>query len=246
MKININSTLSAAFDFYKNNLKKLLTFSAISVLPLILVQFVLNLALRPGMSTGFVFLGVLFDFAVLVLIIKCYLATDIFINGRLNDEALSIGEAFKLTRGRFWRYVGNAFLLGLIIVVPSFVLVFLNVPYAFSIMMVGFVFVMALYYPLTPMAALELQYGNLLGRARQMVKGNYARVVALQLITTSELTILHNICDTVFAGKTAALLAVDIVYYCLWFLLVPFAAVVSVLVYRELRGNEETAERTGY
>jgi hypothetical protein len=256
IKLSIKGVLSTAFEFYKSNLKSLLILAAIYMAALIIEQEAMSLVLLVKYDTnsissilGYLLLLLLspvFGFFCLYIIIKLYLALTISINARFDEEPIGVAEAFRRTKGKFWRIVGNTMLIGLIVFVPLVVLILLKLPHVTIFLAVGMFFLQALYYLITPTVALESHRGVLLERARRRIKGNYLRVLALQFVTVSALALLNAVFRSVFSGNEAALLVVKIVFHCISFFIVPFASVVCVTVYRQLQvPRSELEEQEG-
>ena len=241
MKINIKQVLPEAFSVYTKNFKSLAVisfFMALFTVAFTAVNLVQRYMTYTNEKEALVAMGLsLVMTAVLILVIvfmpKLYLSMPILINSLFYKKSLSVGEAYRQTRGKYWTYVGYSFLMGLC-AMPALVLSLSKIPFISLLIPLNTSLVNALFYTLIPMIAIEPTTVNCLKKSVGLIKGNYLPVLALVLITTTAVALIERIFTALFAGEFIALLIIGLVHAVVYFFVFPFSNIVSVIVYKQL------------
>jgi hypothetical protein len=245
LKISIQETLSESLLFYKKNFKYLISFSIIVTLflgggELLLNDFLLlmheNYSLRELLiATIVVLIGIVGIIAFIIYIPKLYLAIVILINSLFDEKKITLKDAYTQTKGKYGVALGSLVLIFIMAGFSGYIFQSWNIsfPFAFNVHILFGAFIWALYFMIWPVIALGPTEKGYLKRARQMIKGNYEKVLLLYLLTTSLLTIFFR--SLAFAmGNTINALGVTFIHYLIFFFVFPFAEVVKVMVYRKL------------
>jgi len=242
MKINVKQVLSDAVVFYKGNFKFLAGLSFFITILTLLMQIAGylptdNLALMALL--GLVFLAA----AILVLAVlpKLYMAMMILINSLLDEKEMRTDEAYRQTKGKYWVLVGCSLLVGLMLI-PGTLLVYFKIPFAGPISSLYYAFIFSFFYVMIPMIAIEPKTSHYLSRSSQMIIDNYPAALALNLITSTLLTVINGTLIYIFQGNNLALITVTIIYSLLYFFIYPFASTVTVIVYRQLAKTRDYLE----
>ena len=245
MKLNITQILSASASFYKEHFKKMMgiSFAVFVFTALMQVMEYTQTIFTKHAQILWLLVGVVFIYAVLIammiLLPKLYLAMPILINSLLGKKPLTAKAAYRETRGKYWLMVRCALLIG-IVYVPFMLIVFTKIPYVSVISSVCMAFVSSLFYTLFPMIAIEPRANQYIRRSVSMIKGNYASVLILTLLTSTLLSVILGILKQVFQVNTTVSIIIGLAYAAVCFFVYPFTNTVSVMVYRQLKDKPAT------
>ena len=257
MKINVKQVLSESLSFYKKN------FTDLMGIPLIIFAFValvILIILIPSIiskgsgnilwsflhqSQIYLFYSVVVLVASIVTIIffpKLYLAMSILINSLFGENKMTTKQAYDQTKGKYWPMIGCSFLVALWYIPIIVIILLVKIPFANLLNSIYAAFVSSFYYTLFPMIAIEPRTNHYLRKSNKMIKGNYFSALTLIFITSTLLTIITEVLTHIFQGTTAKLLISAIVCIVAFLFLYPFNSTVTVIVYRQLKENQEPIE----
>lgn len=248
MKISVRKVLLEAASFYKENFRYL----AVTSLLLCVLFAIPSVAIAPNMvitqgALIWLFIGLEWAWIVLIIIFmpKFFLAIEIIINSSLDENRMTLGEAYRRTKGKNGNFWGRSILVALMGAVPYVVILLLKIPFAYIIGPVYMAFIASLYYMVVPMIALEPKTTRYLRKSAKMIKGNYLMILLLYFITATLLALLTGIVTHIFTGDAIALLITNIVHYLIYFFVLPFSETVRVMVYRHLPKAEPDIVESG-
>ena len=236
MKINVKQVLSEAVSFYKVNFKYL---AGISLIMCIFgAAFNMSPMLDPHslLSVGLI---LMLAIAALVLMPRLFLIIVIIIDSLFDKNRVTFGEAYRQIKGKYWIILSRLFLVVVISFIPAFVLIYMEIPFASAIGGVCSAFIMALYYMLIPIIALEPKTKQYLKKSIQRIKGNYTAALKLYLLTTTLLGVIIATLQQFFAGGTTPHIIAGTAYLLVFFFVFPFAETVIVIVYRQLTKDRQ-------
>ena len=246
IKLDVKEVLTESVLLYKENFRHFIGPSLIYFSYLALMQAIVYLPSIPqGHPLALALLLIILPVLLLVVTLLAFkfdLAIMIFADSMFFQCRLPFGEAYRLTKGKFWLFFGCSMLVGLF-TIPSFILAFFKVPFASQFGAIYMAFVNPFFFTLAPMIALEPKTNRYLTRATKMIKGNYGAVFILTLLTATLLAIINGVFTFMFQGNALALFIRDIVYACIHFFLRPFTSIISVIVYRRLVEKTKNKER---
>ena len=243
MKLNVRQVLSESASFYKENFKNLM---GISFMVFIFTASVQVMGHMQTMLKGYLlwlllFILVMLAVEILVIIFfpRLFLSMLVLINSLLDKNKMTMKEAYRQTKGKYWLMVGCSALIALCYI-PGIVLVlYTKIPFAALINSIYIAFITSLYYTVLPMIAIEPRTGRYLRRSIQMIKGNYISVLILTLITTTILAAINGVMTYIFQGKPTGLLVIGAIYKIVYFFVYPFSSTVTVIAYRYLKGSQK-------
>ncbi|MCL2696216.1 MAG: hypothetical protein FWE69_07825, partial [Clostridiales bacterium] len=233
------------------NCKKLTVFSLI-YLACLLVMFAFSfvsgtmdesfaLAL-----TGLLFLPMLCVMAFFILS-KTELSLLIYIADILNEQTPTVKNAWRRTKGKVARYVGNTLLVGLMMFIPLVVIAIVfafteyGQAYTFLITIPSNLLIQSAVFLLSPVIASEDWPGGKLKRAFKLTEGNYAGVLAFVFLTSTLVTAPTVIVQNVFRGNTLVISIVTLTMYLLQIFTYAFAACVRAILYRQFAAQDPAA-----
>jgi len=250
-KIPIKATLKEAFTLYRKNFKSLTAFSLIYAL------LTMSLSLSPflaGKSKGSILMialaGLLMIFVYVLLLIivpRTMLGIQIHIAGIIRDEKPSVRNSFAKTKGRVAWLIANIMMLGLIFVplelAATYLFTYLKSPLSFLATIPLNLLTLSAAYMLVPTIALEDSGGSKILQGLRLIKGNYARVIALVFLTTTLFTLPNSVLSqTVFKGDPLAILITAAVTSVILVITFAFAEVVRGIVYHQLSAQNASPE----
>ena len=244
VKIRVMQVLFAAVVFYKMHFKRLAGISIFMFI--ILVGFTLSYLLPTyeegrqltGADGLFMLVYVAFVIATIIFMPKISMAMPFLINSLMNGTEVTIGQAFRQTRGKYWRWVGCIFLLS----VPVIILMILGTPWI--VIPVATAFFSALFYMFCPMISIEPKTNRYLRKSFDMIKGNYKPALIFVLITATSLAVIGHVIRHILQNSATALATFAMISAFVHFFTYPFAETVEVIVYRQLKGTPVIKEST--
>jgi hypothetical protein len=238
MKLNVKQVLSEAASLYKEKFAYLIVISlfntGINVISQISQAIQRTESNPTGMLLILALLVILAALAVIIISPKVTMAVIIAINSLLDKKSIRFGEAFRQTRGKYWTYIGNLLIVGLLYMPVLLPVIFLKIPFGGTINSIYSALVGSLFFTLIPMISIEPKSEGYIAKSFQQGKGNYLPVLLIYILTGSSLGILYSVAIGLFVGKTA-LLVIRIVYSIITLFLYPFSQIALIIVYRQLR-----------
>ncbi|OQB12018.1 MAG: hypothetical protein BWY15_02338 [Firmicutes bacterium ADurb.Bin193] len=181
-------------------------------------------------------------FAVMIVYIivgpKLFLGMQIFINSILDKKAISFGETYRQTRGKYWLLIGYSFFIALWFT-PYIALIFLKIPYASVIGAIYVGFIVAYYYTIMPSIAIEAKTNHYITKNAELIKGNYLNILMLVLLTTTTYSVIYGLLASLFQGRATEMFILGIANAFISMFTYPFISIVSVIVYRKLLDNKK-------
>ena len=244
VKIKVMQVLFASVVFYKMYFKRL---AGISIFMFALyVSFALVYLLPTfeegrqltGAEGSFIFAYIVFVMVALAFLPKISIAMPFFINSLMNGDEVTIGQAFRQSRGKYWRWVGCILLLS----VPIIILMILGTPWI--VIHIATAFFSALFYMFCPMISIEPKTNRYLRKSFNMIKGNYKPALIFILITVTSLSTIGHVIRHILQNSTTALATFAMISALIYFFAYPFAETVEVIVYRQLKGTPVIKEST--
>lgn len=242
MVLSVKDIFVEAARFYRASFKKMAPFSFVIFLcSTLFVGFIFgSTLLKPsnpffGASMALIMAMIVISIAVLP---KLNLALYIQIDRTMDGRSLSFGEAYHETDGKYWLMIGYSLLIGLWMVVPVMIMAPFSFAYKNLVMTALGAFVYALYYFVIPMIAIEPKTGKYIRRAIALQKGNYLKILLLQFITSTLLSLLYQFVPPITIGGAQMFFLFNFVYFFINFLLLPYSATVAVTAYRKFVRQE--------
>jgi hypothetical protein len=247
MIINVRQVLQEAVVFYKDNFKRVAGVSlAIVVLPLLLLT-----SLIIGPSFGYLsalwqilLLCVTYLILFFAFIPRSILTMSLLIDSLLDNNGMKTREAYRKAKHKSFTYIGCLTRVALLYAPASAVLYTFEVPFASVIAALLALVADSFYYPMAPMVAVEHRIGYYLRKSAYLVKGNFKSILALKFITETMVTLLTIAVVTIFEGSTTGLFVTGVMLSLVSFFVFPFAATVSMIVYRRLTEEKGLPELT--
>lgn len=243
VKLSVWEILTNGAKFYKQHFRKLAPAAAVLSLFMALTSimtFVLALGQNNNNSILLLFglvLGPVVLLASLIFGTKVTIALYILINDQYvvyNKHPLNFLRAYEKTWGKFWITVGYMLLISLWILVPNIILMGREIPYLYLINTGLSAVVMAYYYFLLPMIAIEPKSSEYARQAVKLAKGNRIRLFALQVITVSVFGLLNNIFTNMFTSNPVMALVVGLLSAGIYFFTNTYACIIAVAAYRKV------------
>ena len=244
VKISVMQVLFAAVVFYKMYFKRL---AGISVFMFVFYMNFVVVYILPTLEEGrpltgaeglFIFAYIVFVIATFAFLPKISMAMPFFINSLMNGDDVTIGQAFRQSRGKYWRWVGIFLLLS----VPTIILMILRTPHIVTIIAIASY--SAFFYMLCPMISIEPKTNRYLRKSFNMIKGNYKPALIFILITVTSLSAIGYVIRQFMQNSATALATLSVISAAVYFFAYPFAETVEVIVYRQLKGTPVIKEST--
>jgi len=247
MKINIKQVLSESASFYKENFKKLIGISFIVFIFMVFMQVTgYTQTIFTSHPSLFWLYFIVID-AILILAIitlpKLALTMSILINSLFGENKLTTKQAYRLTKGKYWLMVRCFMLVG-ILYIPFVVMIPMKIPFASIISSICVPFISSLFYALFPMIAIEPKTKQYLRKSIKMIKGNYRSILILTFLTLTLLNVVNGALIYLFQGQTTALFIIGLLYTIVYFFVYPFISTVTIVVYRQLKANQQPFDST--
>jgi hypothetical protein len=237
VKIRVKQVLLKSAVFYKENFKHLagLSFAMFMVLMLTEVSTYLSAVLEKNPEWADLFelaeLSAIIIFAILIIAIlpKLYLIMIILINSLLSKSKMTLGEAYRQTKGKYWLTVRCFFIVWLPLILIGI--------FSTRLALICEIFIIPYFYVLFPLIAIEPRKKYYLRRSFKMIEGNYPAALLLNLLTSTLWMAIYDALTSFYQGKSTGLLILGVGYAFLCFFILPIAITTTVIVYRQLKGN---------
>ena len=243
MKINVRQVLSESASFYKGNFKNLAGISLAVIVFTALNQITGYAARslftdRPFWLTLFSFLILAVSILQIILMPKLYMAILILIDSLLDNNKITVRQAYRQTKGKYWLMAGCSIAVALFCI-PAILITFTKIPFASGVSKISFALISSLFYALFPMIAIEQRKKRYIRKSVKLIKGNYFAVLALALVTDTFLDVIKEVLIYIFQNNT---ITVNILYSAAYFFVYPFANIAAVIVYRRLKENHKRSK----
>ena len=240
MRISIKKVMSEAASFYRSNFNYIVKISLI--ICALQAFFLLRIPISPSPSVIvlIVILIVIWSTMVLVFWPKLILAILIIINSLLDGVKITLAEAYRQAKGKYWIVLSRYLIIGVIMFVPVLIIFLMRLPYPGAIGNIITWPILSAFYVLNPIIALEQKTTNYFSKALQKIKGNFVTALKLHFLTTTSLAIAYAVLSNVFGGRTTATVIVEIFYTLISVVVYPFAASKVVIVYRKLSRDTQS------
>ena len=240
MKIRVKQVLLKSAVFYKENFKHLagLSFAIFAILAFIEVgTYVFDLLEENPIWADLFELAelslIILVFFLVILVIailpKLYLTMIILINSLLSKSKITLGEAYRQTKGKYWLTV-RCFL---IVWLP---LILIEV-FSTRTALICEIFIIPYFYVLFPLIAIEPRKKYYLRRSFKMIEGNYPAALLLNLLTSTLWMAIYDALTSFYQGKSTGLLILRVGYAFLCFFILPIAITTTVIVYKQLNSG---------
>lgn len=247
-RLNIGGIISEAYRLYKDNFKLFFKFSLlIFVIELVLLAITSleNSVFFSVFHTFYTFLGFALSLMAYYYTAKIYIGQLFCISDRYNNKETSISECYHKSKDVVWKFIGTSILLGLILLLPIFGVVFsylrieqiLTKWIMICIMAIPLVYLLVIYY-LSPIIKVFEPYkdGNFKESKKLIVK-NFFGVLGIIII----INIIH-VSNTIFINfiidfKQVSLLfsiIYDIIIHSVNLLIRPLVSSILVILYYKL------------
>jgi len=243
LKLSLSNVLSESISFYKKNIVYLLGFSIIYVMnDLMWASFDIVLFVHAGMEESmerlaftmrifplfFMWVAALFVFGP-----RFILAIILFINHLMEGKKITLIQAYKRTKGKYWLVLGFFVLMVCVRDAPR--IIFSYSPHFHSELIHSLYAsgIRALFYLLFPIVALTEKSNDYLKRALQMTKGNYLKILLLCALTITLTPYVFYIIERRIDGFPLMFTVMNLYAIVLLFVF-PFAQTVNLVVYRKL------------
>ncbi len=248
--MSTKTILKNAFVLYKDNFQTLISVSAFITLTLVAKQLweatvggKLNNSI--GVFNGVTNLIVKFGLTATTTISSILLV--IIISNFYNREEMSLSRGINVAKSKFWRYVGNSILLGLILAIPLLIEITIirsQLSIIPKIVLAG-VFSIPIIYLVTIfsfvmyLVCIDETSAGRLSKSKELCRGQFFKVLVINLVISGSLDYGFYIIKTIIAySKVQSVLTNIIVELCAysWFLFsTPFATCITIeLIYRLL------------
>ena len=228
MKIGVKQVLSEAMNYWRRHFMRLAMISFIMFL-LNVFMYVFQYIPPEGSPLSWVLIGV--TFLMIIFVPKHYMAVRILFYSMMHGNEITIRQAYRQTKGKYWRWVGYI----LIIILPALVLMLSRIPFPYIISAIYVALISALLYTLSPMIAIEDKSNISLKKSIKMIKGNYLPILVIVIITVSLLSVTNGTFYRVFETETVAHLIFGTAFAIAYFFIFPFVAITEVIVYVQLK-----------
>ena len=230
MKIGVKQVLSEAMNYWRRYFKKLAMISFFMFLLNVLVYVFPHIP-PEGALLGLVLVAAVIFMGIFIFLPKHYMAVRILFYSTMCGNEITTRQAYRQTKGKYWRWVGYI----LIIMLPMFVLLLVRMPFAHIISTIYVALASTFLYALSPMIAIEDKPNISLKKSIKMIKGNYLPILVIVIITVSLLSVISRIFYSVFETETVAYLIFGMSYAIAYFFIFPFIAITEVIVYAQLK-----------
>ena len=251
MRLNLREILYESASFYKKNILHLFSFSAIYVINELVwsssgIMFYVfdgmeeSIELVFMMATSF-FLFSLWLIAMVVFGPRLILAIILFINHLMDGNRIALTQAYKETKGKYWIALGFFILIILVRDGPIILFQNLDVPYGRLMSTLYYSCIRAVFYLLLPIIALNKKSREYLKRAIKMIKGNFLKIVLINVLIISLVPYVYNRIEWGIYGASFMFIEMNLLAIILLFVF-PFAQTVNVVVYRKLAKETVNAD----
>ena len=243
MKLSINGILTESWGFYKANFPKLAVYAGLGLLYMLLFNFSTFYPATFETTALYAWLSFAAMIALIIVAPKFVMAVCIYVNALMQGENISFRQAFRATKGRYWRFVGYVVLFSLITLPLLGLFVALsnirdwNFSNIFSPLFLTVS--TAIFYLLFPLIALEDNGKGLVYKSMQLVVGNFGRILVFVLLTVTIIALPQTILLEIYGEYPLNRLIITSGYALINFFISPFADVVCITVYRKLMHNSQ-------
>ena len=252
-KIDVKEVLLKSLEFYKKNFKYLIVFSSIYVANeafWIVLEFVYEAFSRQHTSYvlliqmgSWIFLMLIWAIIMIIFGPRFLLSIFVKIKAAMNGRMISLEQAYRETKGKYWIAFGCILFLFIVNELPLLILITLN--HYFSEVLLASLYVAlinSLFYLLLPLIALsKVEEISYIGSSISLIKGNYQEIFKLYLLTTTLLFFSYSLASMV-STSMAYNVVLSMMYIILLFFIFPFSQVVVVVVYKKLTGETSSDE----
>ena len=230
MKIGVKQVLSEAMNYWRRYFKKLAMISFFMFLLNVFVYVLFYIPLEEA-PLGWVPIIVIMAFLMIIFLPKHYMAVRILFYSMMYENDMTIKQAYRQTKRKYWRWWGYL----LIIILPALVLMIIGIPFANIISVIFVSFARAFIYALSPMIAIEEKPNISLKKSIKMIKGNYLPILVIVIITATSLSVVSAIFSSIFRTETIEYLVFGMAFSIAYFFIFPFVAITEVVVYAQLK-----------
>lgn len=256
-RLNIGVIIGEAYHLYKNNFRLFFKFSLL----IFLIDFVLLSMSSLGNSvfftvfhTFYILLNLALSLVAYYYTAKIYVGQLFCISDRYNNKETSIPECYNKSKNVVWKFIGTSILLGLILLLPIFGVVFsyLRIDQILTkwimvcLMAIPLVYLLVIYY-LSPVIKVFEPYkdGNF-EESKKLIIKNFFGVLGIIAI----INILH-VSDTILRNfiidyKQVPLLFSfihDLIIHSITLFIRPLVSSVLVILYYKLKKRKITEKQ---
>lgn len=248
-KINILEVVKEGLHLCKGNYKSLLLICFISFVIFLfntLLSYI-KLMLTPGwINSIYTTISFIVLFPIAYLDMKLTVSLWILISKCYSNERVSVKEAFALSARTIWSYIGTSILYSLMLVpilvifVPLFLMIQVAIlKWILISLLVMLIVYLGTVYGFAPIAAaLEGAKERNFRLSKTLVKGNFLRIMILQLVIEAiglSGLLTTNLNPWFKASSVATQYVIQISYHFAYMFITPFLTTISIVLFLLLR-----------